>query len=60
VPGARAAMGQNTLVAVGAVIDDGRLGFIILAWQADPAAGDMAGGEELQDHRSCAAPAAGK
>jgi CDP-diacylglycerol pyrophosphatase len=59
-PGARAAMGQNTLVAVGAVLDDGRLGFIILARQADPAAGDMAGGEELQDHHSCAAPAAGK
>ena len=53
-------MGQNTLVAVGAVLDDGRLGFIILARQADPAAGDMAGGEELQDHHSCAAPAAGK
>ena len=41
-PGARAAMGRNTLVVVGAVLDDGRFGFIILAGQADPAAGDLA------------------
>ena len=59
-PGARAAMGRNTLVVVGAVLDDGRFGFIILAGQADPAAGDMAAGDELQDHHSCVAPAAGK
>jgi CDP-diacylglycerol pyrophosphatase len=59
-PGARAAMGRNTLVVVGAVLDDGRPGFIVLAGHADPAVGDLGGGEELQDHQSCAAPAAGK
>ena len=58
--GARADMGLHTLVVVGAAGSDGRPGFIILAGRADPAAGDIAEGEELQDHNSCPAPAAGK
>jgi CDP-diacylglycerol pyrophosphatase len=59
-PGARADMGRNTLVVVGAVLRDGRPGFIVLAGHADPAVGDLGGDEELQDHEACAAPAAGK
>jgi CDP-diacylglycerol pyrophosphatase len=52
-PGARAAMGRQTMVVAGAQLADGRPGFILLNDQADPARGDRAGGEELQDH-SCA------
>jgi CDP-diacylglycerol pyrophosphatase len=52
VPGARADMGQHTLVVVGMVF--GRVpGFIILDDHADRAHGDWGSGEELQDH-SCA------
>ena len=58
--GARADMGLNTLVVVGAVGADGRPGFIILAGRADPATGDLGEGEKLQDHNSCPAPTAGK
>ena len=53
VPGARAAMGQQTLVVVGATLPDGKPGFVILTDEADLAAGDRGSGEELQDH-SCA------
>jgi len=50
--GAREHMGLETLVAIGAHFSD-RDGFILLADRADPAAGDMAHGEDLLDH-SCA------
>jgi CDP-diacylglycerol pyrophosphatase len=60
VPGARTAMGDQTLVVVGAVGADGEPGFVILADHADAATGDRAGGESLQDHATCAAPAIGK
>ena len=45
-----AAMPQQTLVVAGAVSADGQPGFVLLADHADPATGDRAGGEELQDH----------
>ena len=38
------------LVLVGAVRSDGAPGFYLLADRADPARGDKASGEELQDH----------
>ena len=60
VPGARADMGRRTLVVVGAVLGDGRPGFIVLAGMVDPATGDTGGGEAVQDHQLCAAPVAGK
>ncbi|GLP81232.1 CDP-diacylglycerol diphosphatase [Mycobacterium antarcticum] len=63
VPGARDDMAARTLVVVGTVAADGRPGFVILTDRADPAAGDLAEGEELQDHDSCprlAAVAPGK
>jgi len=53
VPGARADMGHHTLVVVGATLSDGRPGFILLDDHTNPAAGDDASGEELQDH-ACA------
>jgi CDP-diacylglycerol pyrophosphatase len=56
VPGARADMGSRTLVAVGITGRDGRPGFVVLADRADPAGGDLAEGEELQDHAFCPAP----
>ena len=60
VPGARTDMGRRTLVVVGAVLGDGRPGFIVLAGLVDPATGDTGGGEAVQDHQVCAAPMAGK
>jgi CDP-diacylglycerol pyrophosphatase len=52
VPGARADMGQHTLVVVG--MQFGRVpGFVILDDQADVAHGDWGNGEELQDHYAC-------
>ena len=54
--GARDAMGQQTLVAVGAYLPDGRPGFILLAGHADPAARTFGAGEELQDHTTCPPP----
>ena len=48
--GARADMGDETLVVVGATLADGKPGFIVLADRADLAAGNRASGEELQDH----------
>jgi CDP-diacylglycerol pyrophosphatase len=52
VPGARDAMGRQTLVVAGAFLADGKPGFVILSDQADPATGDRGAGEDLQDH-SC-------
>lgn len=52
-PGARRAMREQTLVVSGARFAGGRPGFILLDGEADLAAGDRAGGEELQDH-ACA------
>lgn len=59
-PGARADMGRRTLVVVGAVLGDGRPGFVVLAGLVDPATGDTGGGEAVQDHQMCAAPVEGK
>jgi len=53
IPGAHEAMGKQTIVVAGAVFADGKPGFVILADTADPATGDQAAGEDLQDH-SCA------
>jgi CDP-diacylglycerol pyrophosphatase len=50
VPGAREAMRKQTLVVVGAAFAHSRPGFIILTDRANPATGDKAAGEELQDH----------
>jgi CDP-diacylglycerol pyrophosphatase len=61
--GARDDMAARTLVVVGSVGDDGRPGFVILSDRADPATGDQAEGEQLQDHDYCprlAAAAPGK
>ena len=52
VPEARANMGAYTLVVAGATFG-GKPGFVVLADRADPARGDLAHGEDLQDH-SCA------
>jgi CDP-diacylglycerol pyrophosphatase len=52
--GARAGMGLQTLVVVGATDPAGRPGFVILTDRADADTG--AGGEELQDHDSCPPP----
>jgi CDP-diacylglycerol pyrophosphatase len=52
-PGAREAMGEQTLVVAGAEFRDRRPGFILLDDQLDLAIGDHAGGEELLDH-TCA------
>jgi CDP-diacylglycerol pyrophosphatase len=50
VPGARAEMGNESLVIVGAEFAAGQPGFVILNSQVDPSTGNAAGGEELQDH----------
>ena len=42
--------GRETLVVVGATLPSGQPGFDILVDRTDPATGDMASGEELQDH----------
>jgi CDP-diacylglycerol pyrophosphatase len=52
-PGARQDMGSHTLVVVGAQFANGGPGFVILDDHANPASGDSASGEELQDH-TCA------
>lgn len=57
VDGARADMGDQTLVVVGRYGADGRPGFVILAGRADPAIGDPGSGEDLQDHDACPPPA---
>jgi len=43
-------MGRETLVVVGAALPSGQPGFDVLVDRTDPAIGDMASGEELQDH----------
>ena len=53
IQGAAADMGHYTLVVVGTTLAGNVPGFVILADHADPAHGDNAGGEELQDH-ACA------
>jgi CDP-diacylglycerol pyrophosphatase len=53
IPGARGAMGNQTLVVLGATLPDGKPGFVVLDDQTDAATGDRASGEELQDH-NCA------
>ncbi len=50
VPQAAKDMGDQTLVAVGAVFSDGAQGFYLLNDQVDQVPGDLASGEELQDH----------
>jgi CDP-diacylglycerol pyrophosphatase len=50
VPGARMAMGAQTLVVIGAEFAGGYPGFIILTDQVNLANGNNASGEELQDH----------
>ncbi len=49
-PGAAKDMAAWTLVLAGATYPDGKPGFVLLAGRADPAHGDDASGEELQDH----------
>ncbi len=49
-------MGRETLVVAGTYLSDGRPGFVVLAGQADPAAGIPGSGEELQDHSTCPPP----
>lgn len=56
VSGARDDMGLETLVVVGTYLSGGQPGFILLAGHADPAAGDLGAGEELQDHTVCPPP----
>jgi CDP-diacylglycerol pyrophosphatase len=56
IAGARDTMGNRTLVVVGTAGPDGQPGFVILTDQVDPATGDFAAGEELQDHAGCPAP----
>ncbi len=46
-------MGMHTLVLVGATLPDGQSGFVLLDDRADLLAGDVASGEQLQDH-TCA------
>ncbi|MCV7012868.1 CDP-diacylglycerol diphosphatase [Mycolicibacterium madagascariense] len=63
IPGARADMAARTIVVVGALGADRRAGFVVLTDHADPATGDLAEGEQLQDHELCpqlAAAAPGK
>jgi CDP-diacylglycerol pyrophosphatase len=50
VPGARMAMGEQTLVVIGAEFAGGQPGFVILTDHVNLATGDRASGEELQDH----------
>jgi CDP-diacylglycerol pyrophosphatase len=59
VPGARMAMGEQTLVVVGAEFAGGSPGFIILTDQVNLAGGDHASGEELQDHGCAIAGSSG-
>lgn len=58
-PGARSRMAAWSLVLVGASRGPDRPGFLLLATRADPAAGNTASGEELQDHACAVAPVAG-
>jgi len=53
VAGARDDMAARTLVAVGTVSADGAPGFVLLTDRADASTGNLAEGEELQDHAYC-------
>jgi CDP-diacylglycerol pyrophosphatase len=53
IPRARATMGDQTLVVIGATFKDGKAGFYVLNDHAGATPGDQASGEELLDH-SCA------
>jgi len=53
VPGAREAMGKQTLVVLGAELPGGGPGFVILNDEVNLPVNDRASGEELQDH-NCA------
>lgn len=53
IPDARAAMGAQTLVVVGAQFANAKPGFVILDAQADSGRGELTKGEALLDH-SCA------
>jgi CDP-diacylglycerol pyrophosphatase len=48
-PEARADMGRETLVVVGASFAGGKPGFVLLADRADPVTGDIGHGEDLLD-----------
>src|SRR5665213_859916 len=50
VPRARAAMGDQTLVVIGAVFRNGEPGFYVLNDHVNATLGDKASGEELLDH----------
>ena len=52
-------MGQQTLVVVGATLASGEPGFDVLVDHVGAAPGDMASGEELQDHDCAVKSAAG-
>lgn len=52
-------LGRWSLVVVGAHAADGSPGFVLLATQLDPATGNDASGEELQDHACTAVTGAG-
>jgi CDP-diacylglycerol pyrophosphatase len=54
--GARADMGLETVVVVGAIGADGQPGFVVLAGRADNTTADTGSGEQLQDHTSCPPP----
>jgi CDP-diacylglycerol pyrophosphatase len=56
IAGARETMGDRTLVVVGAFGADGRPGFVVLSDRADATTGNLAEGEELQDHSFCPRP----
>jgi CDP-diacylglycerol pyrophosphatase len=49
-------LGTGTLVVVGTHLGNGQPGFILLAGHADAATGNLAAGEELQDHTTCPPP----
>jgi CDP-diacylglycerol pyrophosphatase len=55
VAGARDDMAARTLLVVGSVDPDGGPGFVVLTDRADAATGDLAEGEQLQDHDICRA-----
>lgn len=60
VPGARDDMAARALVVVGSVAADGRPGFVLLTDRADPATGNDAEGEQLQDHDFCPTSGGGR
>jgi CDP-diacylglycerol pyrophosphatase len=49
-------MGMHTLALIGATFHDGTKGFVLLDGHADPLAGDLAHGEDLQDDTCAIAP----